>query len=287
MARYLFIMGHGEGDPGASSSASGRYTNERDFLRNELLPHLRSWAALSKHTVAFYTDNSYARQHLNTLPADWIVTELHLDSDGRPTIDSGGHVIIWGHYVPDEIDKRFMEVIRKNFGCRGGRCYDGRTNLQQPYLAANRGINYRLLEICFVNDPKDMAYFRANINRIAKELIEAATRETLVGAQSGGGGTYTVKAGDTLGAIAIAHKTTIAQIVRLNSITNANLIYPGQVLKLAPETALPLKPKTFSPGESVQRVDGKPGGGFVVRVHSDGTMDISTGTQRVQQKDWR
>lgn len=286
MAKHLFIMGHGEGDPGASSSASGKYTTERDFFRNEFLPHLRSWAALSKHTVAFYTDNSFARKHLNTLPKDWIVTELHLDHSGTATIDSGGHVIIWGHYVPDEIDRRFMELIRRNFGCRGDQCYDKRTNLQQPYLAANRGINYRLLEMCFVNDPRDMKYFRANINRIARETIEAATGETLVHAQAGGG-VYTVKPGDTLGAIAIAHKTTVDQLVRINSITNPNLIFPGQVLRLQPAITPP-PTKVFTLGEQVIRRDGKPGSGTVVKINNDGTMVIATGArQTVKQSEWR
>lgn len=44
--------------------------------------------------------------------------------------------------------------------------------------------------------------------------------------------TYIVKAGDTLSAIAIRYNTTVNELVRLNNIKNANLIYPGQVLVL-------------------------------------------------------
>lgn len=51
-------------------------------------------------------------------------------------------------------------------------------------------------------------------------------------ASSSGGGTYTVKSGDTLSGIAAAHGTTWQTLQSLNGITNANLIYPGQVLKL-------------------------------------------------------
>ncbi len=43
---------------------------------------------------------------------------------------------------------------------------------------------------------------------------------------------YTVKAGDTLSSIATQHNTTVNQIVSLNSLSNPNLIYVGQVLKL-------------------------------------------------------
>lgn len=44
--------------------------------------------------------------------------------------------------------------------------------------------------------------------------------------------TYTVKAGDTLYAIALRYGTTISQLVSLNHITNPNLIRIGQVLRL-------------------------------------------------------
>ncbi|MDF4005714.1 LysM peptidoglycan-binding domain-containing protein [Limosilactobacillus fermentum] len=45
-------------------------------------------------------------------------------------------------------------------------------------------------------------------------------------------GTYTVKAGDTLSLIASSYNTTTAALASANSISNANLIYVGQVLKV-------------------------------------------------------
>lgn len=44
--------------------------------------------------------------------------------------------------------------------------------------------------------------------------------------------TYTVQRGNTLGAIAQEYGTTVEQLVRLNNISNPNLIYPGQVLTI-------------------------------------------------------
>lgn len=44
--------------------------------------------------------------------------------------------------------------------------------------------------------------------------------------------TYTVKAGDTLGEIAARYNTTVDALARKNNITNPNLIYVGQVIKL-------------------------------------------------------
>lgn len=45
--------------------------------------------------------------------------------------------------------------------------------------------------------------------------------------------TYTVKKGDTLSKIAKANGTTVDALAKLNNITNVNLIYVGQVLKLS------------------------------------------------------
>lgn len=43
---------------------------------------------------------------------------------------------------------------------------------------------------------------------------------------------YTVKSGDSVSAIAAKYKTTVANIVKLNSLKNANLIYAGQKLRV-------------------------------------------------------
>lgn len=43
---------------------------------------------------------------------------------------------------------------------------------------------------------------------------------------------YTVESGDTLWNIAVNNNTTVAELVSLNHLSNANLIYPGQVLLL-------------------------------------------------------
>jgi len=43
---------------------------------------------------------------------------------------------------------------------------------------------------------------------------------------------YTVKSGDTLSEIAQRFDTTTSTLVKLNNISNPNLIYPGQVIKI-------------------------------------------------------
>jgi len=51
--------------------------------------------------------------------------------------------------------------------------------------------------------------------------------------------THTVRAGDTLSAIARNHSTTVAEIQRLNNIANANLIRVGQVLQIPSPSSTP------------------------------------------------
>ena len=63
----------------------------------------------------------------------------------------------------------------------------------------------------------------------------AATAATVSAAA--GGSTYTVVAGDTLGAIAARYGTTVATLAALNHLANPNLIYVGQVLLVPGRTS--------------------------------------------------
>lgn len=51
-------------------------------------------------------------------------------------------------------------------------------------------------------------------------------------------GTYTVKAGDTLSAIASRYSTSSSTLASLNSLSNPNLIYVGQVLKVSSNASI-------------------------------------------------
>ncbi len=53
------------------------------------------------------------------------------------------------------------------------------------------------------------------------------------------GGTYVVRAGDTLASIAYRHGTTVAALVRANGLRNPNFIYPGQRLTIPAGGAAP------------------------------------------------
>jgi LysM repeat protein len=67
-------------------------------------------------------------------------------------------------------------------------------------------------------------------NTVASTETVAGATTAAPSATSSGEVTYTVVAGDTLGAIAAAHGTTVAAIVAANNIADANAIDVGQVL---------------------------------------------------------
>ncbi|MGT2866332.1 LysM peptidoglycan-binding domain-containing protein [Streptococcus fryi] len=96
-----------------------------------------------------------------------------------------------------------------------------------------------------------------NPNHIQVGQVIKVSGKTLPPVRSGNG-YYTVKSGDTLSAIAQRHRTTVAELQRLNGISNPDAIYVGQVLRLissvssTPSTPnVPNKPNTGNNGSKV------------------------------------
>ena len=73
----------------------------------------------------------------------------------------------------------------------------------------------------------------ATLNGISNPNLIYPGQVLKVSSGSGNGiRTYTVKKGDTLSEIAAKFGTTYQAIAELNGISDPNLIYPGQVLKI-------------------------------------------------------
>ena len=67
------------------------------------------------------------------------------------------------------------------------------------------------------------------IDRSNVEILATAKQNAIQPATT----TYTVRSGDSLSAIAAKFGTTVSALQSANNIHNANLIYPGQVLKVS------------------------------------------------------
>lgn len=82
-----------------------------------------------------------------------------------------------------------------------------------------------------IPDIKNKGYRFVTISQLMKQTSTPNSPTT--------GTTYTVRAGDTLYAIARRYNTTVAKIAQANNIKNVNLIRTGQVLKIPGTTTTP------------------------------------------------
>ena len=93
-----------------------------------------------------------------------------------------------------------------------------------------------------------------------------------VGAASAGN--YTVASGDTLGSIAARYGTTYEALAAINNISDPNLIYPGQVLRLAAKAQPPSVAETSTGASSAAATTAASSGSYTV-VEGDTLASIA------------
>lgn len=190
MSTHLIVYGHGAGDPGAV----GDGTNERDFNRQTFHPYLKIWADKLKNNKVVFWDITGSKDLYQDTAKGWgiygmtssqyaSISEFHLDAASATA--TGGHGIIYKTYSPDNFDLNVVKPIKDFIGWWGSvqntQGINRRDNLLNCNVAAQRGINYRLIELCFITNPNDMKKLRANLDQMAKTMIESITGEKLDG----------------------------------------------------------------------------------------------------------
>lgn len=100
-------------------------------------------------------------------------------------------------------------------------------------IAASHGTSYQnLASLNHLSNPNEI-----HVGQTLKLQATTSTpAQTPTPAASTNQGTYTVKAGDTLSAIAAAHGTSYEVLAQVNGISNPNEIYVGQTLKFTAPT---------------------------------------------------
>lgn len=181
--RIMLVAGHGYNDPGAT----GYGTNERDFIRKNIVPNVAKYLKQVGHTVAIYggskqdqdmyQDTKYGQQvgNYQDYGLYWvkkqkydIVIEFHLDSAGASA--QGGHVIIPSAFPPDSIDKGLQNALKGTVGTIRG--VTPRTDLMHCNVANKININYRLIELGFITSKHDMDYITKHLQAFTKRLAE-------------------------------------------------------------------------------------------------------------------
>ncbi|KKB34658.1 N-acetylmuramoyl-L-alanine amidase [Bacillus thermotolerans] len=175
MAKNIIVCGHGAGDPGAAANG----INERDFIRQELAPRIKKYAG-SEVEIYDMSKNCYKEtkrgRGIYSLK-DKNVIEFHLDAASSSA--KGGHIIFGSGLKADALDERLAGVIKKHFGWRGNKAFHPRSNLLNANTAKRIGVNYRLVEVCFVTNPSEVAYLKRNIDQVARDFASAIINKEL------------------------------------------------------------------------------------------------------------
>src|SRR5699024_4444981 len=188
----MLVAGHGYNDTGAV----GYGTNERDFIRKNIVPNVAKYLRNAGHEVAIYggskqgqdmfQDTVYGQKMGNTKDYGlyWVksqkynvVVEFHLDSAGASA--SGGHVIK-NAYSADSIDKGLQQALEDTVGTIRG--ITTRKDLLHCNLAYDLNLNYRLIELGFITNKHDMDYISKNLSSFTKKLASAINGKAIGGA---------------------------------------------------------------------------------------------------------
>ncbi|WP_039068236.1 N-acetylmuramoyl-L-alanine amidase [Staphylococcus shinii] len=194
--KILIAAGHGYNDPGAV----GNGTNERDFIRKYIAPNVQKYLKQAGHTVDLYggskqdqnlfIDTQYGERLGDTKNYGmyWVkqqkydvVVELHLDAASASA--TGGHVIISNQWPADKIDKDINNCLKATVGTIRG--IDPRNDLLNANVSGRLNINYRLVEMGFITNKKDMNYLKKNYDKFSKELAGAINGKPISGTSGG------------------------------------------------------------------------------------------------------
>ena len=162
------ICGHGNGDPGSSCGGE----TEADLVRR-LAKRMRAIGGSSVE-VLDTSKNWYAQGLVNASLKKKVggnpVIELHMDAaNGKAR---GGHVIIDADLSADASDKALAAYIAGKFPGRSEKLVK-RNNLANLNRAQSQGINYRLLEVCFIDNRADREKFIADMDEVASGILAA------------------------------------------------------------------------------------------------------------------
>ncbi|CAC6501660.1 TPA: N-acetylmuramoyl-L-alanine amidase [Staphylococcus aureus] len=194
--KIMLVAGHGYNDPGAV----GNGTNERDFIRKYITPNIAKYLRHAGHEVALYGGSSQSQDMYQDTAYGvnvgnkkdyglyWvksqgydIVLEIHLDAAGESA--SGGHVIISSQFNADTIDKSIQDVIKNNLGQIRG--VTPRNDLLNVNVSAEINMNYRLSELGFITNKKDMDWIKKNYDLYSKLIAGAIHGKPIGGLVAG------------------------------------------------------------------------------------------------------
>lgn len=231
--KHLVICGHGQGqnsyDPGAVNNNLGLKEAEENRKLADVMSKYSTNISYIKEKDVF----NYGSLASDSVGYD-TVTELHFNAFNGSA--NGTEILIHSEFDADEMDQRLLGVLSKYFKNRGFKKVNNIYNINVAY---DNDINYRLVEVCFIDNDADMKLYQEKVEEIAKGLVEAIenkvinqpTFEEKKEASTANEGEYIVQKGDTLWRIAKLSGLSVSDLKLLNNLTD-NIIKTGQVLKI-------------------------------------------------------
>ncbi len=177
--KLLLISGHGAGDPGATSSIGGVAYREADETRRVTAALSKALAAYCDVTVYPTDRNAYEDYKKGTLAAlagfsayDHVL-EVHFNA--LKAVAADGKTKGVECYVPigakgDALETAICKAVsRCGLANRGVKAY----NWDVISKARQSGTSAALLEVCFIDDPDDMAVYKAKFQAIVDAIAGA------------------------------------------------------------------------------------------------------------------
>ena len=170
MAKKLYLVaGHGAGDPGAI----GNGYKEADVARQIVAALTTEIGSTLEVTVYDTSKDLYKSKEYSFFPNDAEVIEVHLNSFSNANAQ-GTEILIKAGYLPDTLDTALLNAMRDYFTDRGIKY---RRDLANMNYFAEKGIGYRLIEVCFISNTNDMVILMGKFNEfianMANKIIKA------------------------------------------------------------------------------------------------------------------
>lgn len=175
----LLISGHGNGDPGAVSRINGVQYREADetramtYLIKKYLEKYCSVVQYPKERNAYHDYHKGVLSTIGNFKAFDYVLEVHFNAylagpaDGKT---KGTECYVTTSEKSVGVETKICENISKfGFRNRGVKRY----NYAVINTAKKNGTSSALLEVCFIDDPDDMAIYVPRRDTIAKSIADA------------------------------------------------------------------------------------------------------------------
>ncbi len=185
----LIVAGHGQGDPGATSTISGTKYQESSLTREFANIVYDKLSSSSKPVNAIMYNQNYDWYKVNGGASGpkitWsdydFILEIHFNAteDSSKDLKGNGSYKGMGIYVHSgksdtKIDKAILSAVKSKTGFKiwgGGSGIFTNSSLRNPRLAEENGVSYGLLETCFIDDKDDMDFYNARKYEMATGVV--------------------------------------------------------------------------------------------------------------------